>query len=657
MEGVDDRDLDARTDEVSGPTVAGGAEGEGLVGRQGETPVLEVCDLRVTFGKGSSAVRAVDGVSFAVGNGRTIGIVGESGSGKSVTMMAILSLLGGENVSSVSGSARLRGKELLSAPDRVLQRIRGRDVGMVFQNPTTSLDPVFRVGALLSEAIRVHRGNVTKQDLRGEVIELLRIMMLPDPEKQYDQFAHELSGGMAQRVMIAMAVANSPSLLIADEPTTGLDVTVQAEVLRALKEGQRRVGAALILISHNVAVVSQLADEIVVMYSGRVVERGPTAEVLRQPRHPYTQGLLRALPSRGTERGALQPIPGQAPTPSNMPAGCLFQPRCDLGRERDRCREAVPELVGLGVGHQAACHFVSESEHSMEIVRPGVLDGNGRRQLSRTGTPLILRCEKLTKDFDVRSGLALRTVGRVRALDEVDLDLFDGETLAVVGESGSGKSTLARLIMGLTSPTSGTITMWNGPKRIGLDDIRQFTRHVQIVLQDPYSSLNPRLAVRDLVAEPLRIHRVMTRTERRVRVYELLELVGLTPSQGDRYPGQLSGGQRQRVSIARALALDPKVLILDEPTSALDVSIQAQILNLLVNLQSQLRLSMLFISHDLSVVRYMADRVAVMYSGKVIEIGSVGQVSENPRHAYTQRLLAAVPEIKAEARDLSDWEG
>jgi len=242
-------------------------------------------------------------------------------------------------------------------------------------------------------------------------------------------------------------------------------------------------------------------------------------------------------------------------------------------------------------------------------------------------------------------------------LDEVDLDLFDGETLAVVGESGSGKSTLARLIMGLTSPTSGTITMWNGPKRIGLDDIRQFTRHVQIVLQDPYSSLNPRLAVRDLVAEPLRIHRVMTRTERRVRVYELLELVGLTPSQGDRYPGQLSGGQRQRVSIARALALDPKVLILDEPTSALDVSIQAQILNLLVNLQSQLRLSMLFISHDLSVVRYMADRVAVMYSGKVIEIGSVGQVSENPRHAYTQRLLAAVPEIKAEARDLSDWEG
>ncbi|MHB1533381.1 MAG: dipeptide ABC transporter ATP-binding protein [Acidimicrobiales bacterium] len=624
----------------------------------GTSSLLEVSNLRVTFGAGRTAVRAVDGVSFDVSSGQTVGIVGESGSGKSVAMMSLLRLLRGASSCEVSGHARLMGTELLSASERVLRRIRGRQVGMVFQNPTTSLNPVFRVGALMSEAITVHRPELSKADVRSAVIELLRVMMLPDPERQYEQFPHELSGGMAQRVMIAMAIANSPALIIADEPTTGLDVTVQAEVLRALREGQRRVNAALILISHNLAVVSDLADEILVMYAGRVVEQGPTREVLRRPQHPYTQALLRAVPNRDTRRGTLRPIPGNAPTPPDLPTGCSFHSRCSLSRDRSLCRETVPQLVAIASapGRLAACHFSSESAASDPHQLAGDPAGLGGTDLPRTAQAVILRCEGLTKDFDIRTGLALRTTGHVRALNSVSLELFRGETLAVVGESGSGKSTLARIVMGLTAPTSGTVTTWDGTTEVTLHDIRRFTRHVQIVLQDPYSSLNPRASVRALLAEPLKIHGVSRGPAREARVQDLLQLVGLNPSYAARYPGQLSGGQRQRVGIARSLALDPKVLVLDEPTSALDVSIQSQILNLLLDLQQRLQLSMLFISHDLSVVRYVADRVAVMYSGEIVEIGEVGPVCDTPQHPYTQRLLAAVPEIQFEDQGRADPE-
>jgi peptide/nickel transport system ATP-binding protein len=447
--------------------------------------------------------------------------------------------------------------------------------------------------------------------------------------------------------MIAMAVANSPSLLIADEPTTALDVTVQAEVLRTLKEGQRRANAALILISHNIAVISDMTDEMLVMYAGRVVECGPTDELLAAPQHPYTQGLVRAIPTRHTVRGSLRAIPGQAPMPPRVPTGCSFHPRCILSQDRALCREAAPDLLSTSAAleHKVACHFSSEGDLWDQIEKPVESNVTPESQLV-PARAAVLRCEMVTKDFAIRSGLALRTVGRVRAVDQVDLELFPAETLALVGESGSGKSTLARVAMGLISATSGTVQVWSGPSRIDIGNRQEFTRHVQIVLQDPYASLNPRMRVRDLLAEPLRLHRVGKRPDRDSRVSELLEMVGLSTSQASRHPGELSGGQRQRVAIARALALEPRVLILDEPTSALDVSIQAQILNLLLDLRLRLKLSILFVSHDISVVRYMADRVAVMYQGRIVEVGDVSQVCDAPTHEYTQRLLASVPEIK-----------
>ncbi|MGD6746914.1 dipeptide ABC transporter ATP-binding protein [Streptomyces sp. BH106] len=618
-------------------------------------PLLDVRGLSVDFpAPDGRTVHAVRDVSFTLRRGETLAVVGESGSGKSTTALALTRMLPGTG-RITAGSVRLDGTELTTAGERELRAVRGARIGMVFQDPMTSLNPVLSVRAQLDDVLRAHGGG-NRAARRARAEELLGLVGIPDPRRRLDDHPHQFSGGQRQRVLIAMALANEPDVLLADEPTTALDATVQKQILSLVTRLNEESGTALVLITHNMGVVARTCERVLVMYGGSVVEDGPTDRVLTRPRHPYTGGLLAAVPRLSAPSGTrLTGIPGAPPDLSLPLVGCAFAPRCAFADTE--CGVAVPVLeAGPEGGHLVACRHPDEvsgvsgdvprKRDGLAVLarREAELDVELEADLPQgVGAPL-LAATGLRKEFRGRGRSGRRQP--VVAVDDVSLRLDAGETLGVVGESGSGKSTLARMLAHAHPADAGTITLRGGnvtrPSRAGLRALR---REVQLVFQDPYASLNPRMTVGDIIGEPLLVHGLQPeRTARRARVAELLELVGLDAAAADRLPRAFSGGQRQRVGIARALAPEPSVLICDEPVSALDVSVQAQIVNLLSDLQRDLGLALLFIAHDLAVVRQVSHRVAVMHQGRIVETGPADEVCERPQDPYTQALLAAVPD-------------
>ncbi|WP_026384574.1 dipeptide ABC transporter ATP-binding protein [Achromobacter xylosoxidans] len=561
-------------------------------------PLLSVRGVSVDFNTENGVFRAVENLDFDVRPGKTLAIVGESGSGKSVTSMAIMRLTDYNNGRIATGQILFRDSDdrevdLTAASDEQMRAIRGNDIAMIFQEPMTSLNPVFTIGDQIIEAIMLHQ-QLSRSAARKAARALLEKVRLPDAEQLLDRYPHQLSGGMRQRVMIAMALSCQPRLLIADEPTTALDVTIQAQILNTIRELQRDLGTAVIFITHDMGVVAEMADDVVVMLRGRKVEQGPVEEIFRAPKHPYTRALLAAVPRLGSLTGRDLPLR----TPQTVLEGDTLR---EVGetREQDTARYDEP----------------------------------------------VLRVEKLTTRFDVGHNLFGRVTHRVHAVEEVSFDVYPGETLALVGESGSGKSTIGKTLQQLVAPTSGAVR-YNGQDIFSMDAAgrQRLRQEIQYIFQDPYASLDPRKTVAFSIAEPIRTHRLLT-DEAAIarRVGELLEQVGLKPEHARRYPHEFSGGQRQRVCIARALASDPKLIIADESVSALDVSIQAQILNLLMDLQKDRGLLYLFITHDMAVVEKVSHRVAVLYLGQIVELGTRRQIFESPQHAYTRKLLAAVP--------------
>lgn len=610
--------------------------------------VLTVRDLKVSFPSEAGRVDAVRGVSFDLQPGRTLAIVGESGSGKSVTSLAIMGLL--DDNATVSGSVSFEGEELLTKTDKQMSGIRGNGIAMIFQDPLTSLTPVFTIGDQIIEALQSH-GRMPKAAAEKRALELLELVGIPNAERRLKSFPHEFSGGMRQRVVIAIAMANKPKLIIADEPTTALDVTIQAQILELIRTAQRETGAAVMMITHDMGVVANTADDVIVMYAGKPIESASVDELFRQPRMPYTIGLLGAIPRVDkAARTPLVPIKGNPPLLIGLRDGCPFAPRCPVAV--NACLVTEPELLAVPseMGeHRAACIRSGEIWNARLKDRPvfplPVIPESPLVEIPREERPITLEVDNLVKTFPLLKGAFLkRRVGDVRAVRGVSFDIREGETLAIVGESGSGKTTTLLQIMDLVAGEGSDIRI--GGRSVaelqGARDTRQLRRDIQIVFQDPMGALDPRMTVADIVAEPMRAIG-MNRVEIDSRVDQLMALVGLDPEHSDRFPGAFSGGQRQRISIARALATNPKVVVLDEPVSALDVSIQAGVINLLDELKATLGLSYLFVAHDLSVVRHIADRVAVMYLGSFVEHGEVAAVFDDPQHPYTQALLSAIP--------------
>ena len=610
--------------------------------KAGDT-VLSVHDLHVSFPSEAGPVRAVRGLSFDLAAGETLAIVGESGSGKSVTSLAVMGLH--PPTARITGSIQLHGEELIGRTDEELSKIRGRDLAMVFQDPLSALTPVYTIGDQIVEAIQAHF-DVPKAKAWQRAIELLDLVGIPNPQTRVKSFPFEFSGGMRQRVMIAMAIANDPDVIIADEPTTALDVTIQAQVLEVLKKAQSETGAAIIMITHDLGIVAGMSDRVVVMYAGRPVEAGTVDDIFYSPRMPYTIGLLGTVPRLDrSSGGALPVLEGNPPSVVDLVPGCPFAPRCP--KAIDACRVTEPELeVTDGPGHLAACHRlqdISGLNHSDLFPAPPLATSE-LAQVPREQRPVVLELTGLKRHYPLMKGaIYRRRVGTVHAVDGIDLDLREGETLGLVGESGCGKSTTLLEILNLGKPTAGTVSvLGRDTSKLSRKERKALRRNLQVVFQDPMASLDPRLPIFDIVAEPMGVHRYPS-VEIEKRVADLLQLVGLEPSHADRYPQHFSGGQRQRIGIARALSLEPKVMVLDEPVSALDVSIQAGVINLLEDLQGKLGLSYLFVAHDLAVIRHIADRVAVMYLVSIVEIGDVEKVYTEPAHPYTQALLSAIP--------------
>lgn len=571
--------------------------------------VLEVQGLTVRFDTSERSVVAVKDLEFHVRAGEVLAIVGESGSGKSVTSLSIMRLIehGGGTIASgrISFTRRNGGKlDLAKAADSVMRTIRGGEISMIFQEPMTSLNPVFSVGAQVAEAVMLHQG-LSHAEAEAEALRMLELVRIPEAKQILKRYPHQLSGGMRQRVMIAMALSCKPSLLIADEPTTALDVTIQAQILQLIRQLQGEMGMAVIFITHDMGVVAEVADRVLVMYHGEAVEEGTCEQIFHNPRHPYTQSLLAAVPRLGSMRGTDEPAP--------FPLLRITDPEAEqLGTaDMDETPASAPEPAAPA---------------------PSVSDGP------------VLSVDKLITRFDVETGFWGKVKRRVHAVEQVSFNLYPGETLGLVGESGCGKSTIGRSLIGLETPRSGSI-VFNGQEltQVSGPRLQKLRRNIQYVFQDPYAALDPRLTVGFSIMEPLLIHKVCSRQEAERRVGELLERVDLDPAMAVRYPHEFSGGQRQRVCIARALAMNPEIIIADESVSALDVSVRAQIINLLLALQKEFRIAFLFISHDMAVIERVCHRVAVMYLGRIVELGSRRDVFENPLHPYTKRLMSAVP--------------
>ncbi|MCV7301395.1 ABC transporter ATP-binding protein [Mycobacterium barrassiae] len=603
--------------------------------------LLEVRDLTVAFPTDADPVNAVRGMNFDVNPREVVALVGESGAGKSASAMAVVGLL--PEYATVAGSIKLHGDELIGLSDRRMSEIRGKKIGTVFQDPMSALTPVYTVGDQIAEAIEVHQRDVTRRAAKARAVELLELVGIAQPERRARSFPHELSGGERQRVVIAMAIANDPDLLICDEPTTALDVTVQAQVLDVLKTARDVTGAGVLIITHDLGVVAEFADRALVMYAGRPVEIATVEELYRDRRMPYTAGLLGSVPRLDTPQGSrLVPIPGAPPSMAALPPGCPFAPRCPLAI--DDCRAAEPDLLEMGPDHTAACIRTDQVAGRSAAQIYGVsTEPPARTEISDSS--VVLRVQDLVKTFQLTKGVVFRRhVGEVRAVDGVSFELRQGRTLGIVGESGSGKTTTLHQVLGLTAPQSGSIeVLGHDVATLDRHARRELRGDLQVVFQDPVASLDPRLPVFDVLSEPLSANG-FDKSQIDDRVAELLGIVGLRREDATRYPAEFSGGQKQRIGIARALATQPKILALDEPVSALDVSIQAGIINLLLDLQQRFDLSYLFVSHDLSVVKHLAHRVAVMYKGSIVEQGDGDQVFNRPQHDYTRRLLAAVPQ-------------
>ncbi|MGU3291938.1 ABC transporter ATP-binding protein [Williamsia sp. M5A3_1d] len=610
------------------------------------TTVLEVADLEVTFPSEEGTVTAVRGLDYSVTRGEVLAIVGESGSGKSVSSLAVMGLL--PPSARVSGSIELNGRQLLGLSDREMSTERGRSVAMISQDPLTALTPIFRVGDQIAEAVRIHNPSMSRSAAHTRAVELLDLVGIPEPGTRARSYPHEFSGGMRQRVVIAMAIANDPDLIIADEPTTALDVTIQAQILELLRTARDVTGAGVVFITHDLGVVAGVADRVMVMYAGRAVETAPVDDLYDRPSMPYTIGLLGSIPR--PDRPAQQrlvPIEGNPPALVDLPVGCPFAPRCPV--HIDACDTAEPPLIKVAAGHRAACINVEAATagsaaqvFGVEVDTPPAADGQAAENAPTSD--VVLSVTELRKSYPLFKGSVIRRrTGSFEAVGGISFDLRAGHTLAIVGESGCGKSTTLMQIMDFTRPESGSIAVrGQHPYDLSRAAQRELRAHIQMVFQDPMGSLDPRMPVGEIIAEPLKITGVPA-AERATRVRELMDTVGMRPAFADRYPTQFSGGQRQRIGIARALALRPSILVLDEPVSALDVSIQAGVLNLLQDLQAELGLAYLFVSHDLSVVRHLADDVAVMRNGVFVEKGPTEQVFTDPRDPYTRALLAAIP--------------
>jgi oligopeptide/dipeptide ABC transporter ATP-binding protein len=598
--------------------------------------ILEIKDLAVRIDMRHSAVTPVDGVSLHIEAGETLGIVGESGCGKSMTGLSIMQLLptGGHIT---QGSIEFLGRDLAPLSYNEMHKIRGNDIAMIFQDPMTSLNPTKSIGDQVAEPVRIHRGASHKEAL-DRAVEVLSLVGLPRPKERLDDYPHQLSGGMRQRVMIAMALACEPKLLIADEPTTALDVTIQAQILELLSELKQQLGMAVLLITHDMGVIAGRTDRVMVMYAGKAVEACSTDELFDEMRHPYSQALLASIPRLEQDnQQRLFSISGLPPDLTRPPAGCRFAPRCN--RATDQCRSDEPPLDGATESHTFACWHPIDGPLDISSSR------RNRGADEESEAPVLLEVKDLVKEFPVSGGLfSRRRAGRVHAVSGVSFDVRQGETFGLVGESGCGKTTVGRLVTALETANSGSIVI-SGEDITKLDrkTLRARRRNFQLMFQDPYASLDPRMRVGRILREPLAIQGIGTREEQHETIQALLADVGLAPDAIDRYAHEFSGGQRQRIGLARALALNPKLVVADEPVSALDVSIRSQVLNLMKRLQESHDLTYIVISHDLAVVKYLADTIGVMYLGKIVETGPSTTIYEHPVHPYTARLIEAIP--------------
>ncbi|WP_410767585.1 dipeptide ABC transporter ATP-binding protein [Haloferax sp. DFSO60] len=613
--------------------------------------LLTVRNLKTEFRTEGGSVVASNEVSFALDRGETMGLVGESGAGKSVTARSIMRLIDSPG-EITGGQVVFDGEDLMQKSEAEMRDIRGNKIAMIPQDPMSSLNPVMTVGEQIIETIRRHQ-DVTKTEARTLAIESMDEVGIPDAAERIDDYPHEFSGGMRQRVLVAIGFSCEPDLIIADEPTTALDVTTQAKILDLLNEMQEREGTAVLMITHNLGVVAQTCDHVGVMYAGNLVETAELHDLFDRPRHPYTRALIDSIPEVGTEYDELPTLDGAMPDLLDLPSGCNFAPRCPHATEACRT-DGNPSLDSVGESSsRAACLHADELDLSESTVSES---SGGRGGIDRSGEPLF-EVNNLKKYFSAgegvfgnirfsRDGGGLPSIERryVKAVDDVSFDVYPGETVGLVGESGCGKSTVARTALRLLEPTEGEVYFEGQPlHELGSSEIRSLRREMQMIFQDPSSSLNPRKTVGQIVGRAMEKHDIASGEEKRRRVRDLLERVGLSGNAASKYPHEFSGGQQQRVAIAHALAVEPKLIICDEPVSALDVSVQAQILNLLNEIQEQENISFLFISHNIGVIRHICDRVAVMYLGKIVEFGSIGQVFSAPFHPYTESLLSAVP--------------
>ena len=597
--------------------------------------LLTVKNLKVQFTTSNTFATAVDDFSLNIAPGECVGLVGESGCGKTTTGLAIMRLLPG-NGRIAGGSVELDGVDLASLSEKEMQSQRGNEVALIPQDPMSSLNPTTKIGRQIGEGLRIHRG-ASNDEARKRALEVLEMVDMPRPAERLDQYPFELSGGLRQRVIIAMGLVCSPKLLIADEPTTALDVTIQAQILDILDRLRKELSMAVLLITHDMGVIAGRTDRVVVMYGGKKAEESPTDELFKSMRHPYTQALLASMPSLETaSKQQLVSIAGMPPDLTKVIVACRFAPRC--ANATDQCRQEDPQLTG-NTRHQFACFHPVAGPLTTIVTAPVTAEA-----VEAAPHKELARVEHMVKEFPIKAGLIQHKVGAVHAVSDVSFTVNEGETFGLVGESGCGKTTIGRMLVGIETLTSGQIYFND---RLVTDKNHKMSRedHVQrqMMFQDPYSSLNPRMSVNDIIGEPLLVQREGTKVERQRRIYELLDVVGLNHLAANRYPHEFSGGQRQRIGLARALALNPRLIVADEPVSALDVSVQAQILNLMKNLQMEKNLSYVFVSHDLAVVYYMADSIAVMYLGKIVEIGDAESVFRRPVHPYTQGLLDAVP--------------